>query len=393
MGASGNPAGDNPNRNSLLDLKNFQFTFDVSNFIEPDVGCRISGSVAASYWLQPCSIFIHYVVGCDTYATSCTCWTIHTSLAAPITHTEQDVRPLVYRYLLGTKLTAVPAAYAYPNDIPEQERLAFQGPIIKNLFEGRLYFAPLSPSKPPQFVLDVATGVGDWAIEMGDLFPSSEVVGTDLSPIQPDMVPPNVNFYVEDSSESWDYTDKFGYIHTRLTAGSWGNFQKEVAEQAFQALEPGGWLESQEVEAVFACDDGTLDPAGPMCTWLHEMRVAAENFQRPAILGSTLKEVFESVGFVDVQQLIFKMPMNEWPKDERLKEIGRMWGVNFSQGLNGFSIQLMNKVFGRTPAEIELSLVKIREELADPRVHAYMPVFVVWGRKPFAGEQINTMMT
>lgn len=193
--------------------------------------------------------------------------------------------------------------------------------------------------------------------------------------------------------ETWDYTDKFGYIHTRLTAGSWGNFQREVAEQAFQTLEPGGWMESQEVEAVFACDDGTLDPAGPMCTWLHEMRVAAEDFQRPAILGSTLKEVFESVGFVDVQQLIFKMPMNPWPKDERLKEIGRMWGENFSQGLNGFSIQLMNKVFGRTPAEIELSLVKIREELADPRVHAYMPVFVVWGRKPFAGEQSNTMMT
>lgn len=41
MGTSGNHAGDNPNRNSLLDLKNFQFTFDVSNFIEPDVGCRI----------------------------------------------------------------------------------------------------------------------------------------------------------------------------------------------------------------------------------------------------------------------------------------------------------------------------------------------------------------
>lgn len=108
------------------------------------------------------------------------------------------------RYLLSASassqtLTAVPAAYAYPNDIPEQERLAFQGPIIKNLFEGRLYFAPLSPAKPPQFILDVATGVGDWAIEMGDLFPSSEVVGTDLSPIQPDMVPPNVNFYVEDA--------------------------------------------------------------------------------------------------------------------------------------------------------------------------------------------------
>lgn len=34
---------------------------------------------------------------------------------------------------------------------------------------------------------------------MGDLFPETEVVATDLSPIQPRKVPPNVNFYVEDS--------------------------------------------------------------------------------------------------------------------------------------------------------------------------------------------------
>ncbi|EHK21119.1 uncharacterized protein TRIVIDRAFT_59507 [Trichoderma virens Gv29-8] len=344
------PAGDNPNRNSLLDLKNFQFTFDCSNFIEPDASDDDSRSLSDSVLDYP-----------------------------------HEFGRTYHAYRAGS--------YAYPNDIPEQERLAFQGPIIKKLFGDRLYFAPLSQTRPPQSILDVATGVGDWAIEMGDLFPSSEVIGTDLSPIQPDMVPPNVNFYVEDSSDPWECTDKFGYIHTRLTAGSWCNFEKEIAEQAFQALQPGGWLESQEVEAVFGCDDGTLDPGGPMCTWLHEMRVAAEDFQRPAILGSTLKEVFERVGFVDVQQRIFKLPMSEWPKDERLKEIGRMWGANFSQGLNGFSVQLMNRVFGRTPAEIELSLVKIREELANPQIHAYMPVFVVWGRKPFAGERTDAMMT
>lgn len=67
------------------------------------------------------------------------------------------------------------------------------------LFGNRLYFAPLSESNPPRNILDVATGVGDWAIQMGDLFPSAQVIATDLSPIQPEQVPPNVNFYVEDS--------------------------------------------------------------------------------------------------------------------------------------------------------------------------------------------------
>ncbi|RFU72541.1 benzoate 4-monooxygenase cytochrome p450 [Trichoderma arundinaceum] len=185
-GATGKPVGDNQNRNSLLDLQNFQFTFDRSNRIEPDVGWGASGFVAASYWLQ-------------LFSTSC--WITHTNLAAPITHTEQDVGRPVVCYLLDAKLAValVPAAYAYPNDIPERERLAFQGPIIKKLFGDGLYFAPLSQAKPPQLILDLVTGVGDWAIEMGDLFPSFDVIVTDLSPIKTDMMPPSVNFYVEDS--------------------------------------------------------------------------------------------------------------------------------------------------------------------------------------------------
>ena len=67
------------------------------------------------------------------------------------------------------------------------------------LLTNSLYLAPLSPSRPPRAILDIATGVGDWAIEMGDRFPKSLIIGTDLSPIQPAEVPPNVHFFVEDS--------------------------------------------------------------------------------------------------------------------------------------------------------------------------------------------------
>ncbi len=33
---------------------------------------------------------------------------------------------------------------------------------------------------------------------VGDLFPSSNILGVDLSPIQPEWVPPNVRFMVDD---------------------------------------------------------------------------------------------------------------------------------------------------------------------------------------------------
>ena len=91
------------------------------------------------------------------------------------------------------------AAYAFPNDAIEQERLAIQNSALTKLFGNKLYFAPLPAANPPKAILDIATGTGDWAIDMGDLFPEAQITATDLSPIQPEDVPPNVNFFVEDS--------------------------------------------------------------------------------------------------------------------------------------------------------------------------------------------------
>lgn len=119
--------------------------------------------------------------------------------------TRRDVRRTPKLLFYGTSmLSFVPLtfnsiAYAFPNDLLEQERLALQGEILRQLFGEKLFFSPLIKSMPPRAILDIATGLGDWAIQMGDLFPDSQVIGTDLSPIQPVDVPPNVNFYVEDS--------------------------------------------------------------------------------------------------------------------------------------------------------------------------------------------------
>lgn len=212
---------------------------------------------------------------------------------------------------------------------------------------------------------------------MGDLFPQSEVVATDLSPVQPRNVPPNVNFYVEDSyvsltkalsqclhwissSEPWDYSKPFDYIHTRVTSGCWSNFKEQIADQAFQSLTPGGWFESQEYDATVNCDDHTLDANGHFATWFREIKEASAIMGRPVDVAEHVRDAYERAGFVDVQERVFKMPMNGWPKDERLKEIGRMWERNFLMGLSGFSFTLFNRVYDRTPAQIEVSLSQMR---------------------------------
>jgi 2-polyprenyl-3-methyl-5-hydroxy-6-metoxy-1,4-benzoquinol methylase len=69
----------------------------------------------------------------------------------------------------------------------EQERLDLHHLIYLMLLRGLHYLAPIDK---PNRILDVGTGTGIWAQEMAELFPDAEVIGTDLSPIQPSWTPP-----------------------------------------------------------------------------------------------------------------------------------------------------------------------------------------------------------
>lgn len=51
------------------------------------------------------------------------------------------------------------------------------------MLDGELLTAPIP--KDPQMILDIGTGTGIWAIDAGEKYPSAKVIGTDLSPIQP----------------------------------------------------------------------------------------------------------------------------------------------------------------------------------------------------------------
>ena len=65
---------------------------------------------------------------------------------------------------------------------------------------------------------------------MGDKYPSAEILGNDISPIQPTLVPPNVKFEVDDLEEEWVYSTKFDYIHVRYLACSIRDWPKLVRQ-------------------------------------------------------------------------------------------------------------------------------------------------------------------
>ncbi|KAJ5526993.1 hypothetical protein N7513_011152 [Penicillium frequentans] len=278
--------------------------------------------------------------------------------------------------------------YPFPNDQEEQDRLLLLHHLFKLTLGGELYRAPIQPrddrpTPPPRRILDIGTGTAEWAFEMAEDFPNAEIIGTDLSPIQPSWAPPNCRFYIDDAESDWTFTpgEKFDYIHMRSMGGGIGDWPK-LLKQAYQHLRPGGWIEVQEFEAAVASDDGTHALAPTMVEWIEKVNDAARRFGKPMNIASQVQSWMESGGFVNVTDDIYKCPVGGWAKDRQLKEIGRLGKVLVLKVVEPYSLALFTRVLGFTYQEAQSYLEKVRAEMMNTKCHLYFFFHFVYGQRP-----------
>lgn len=220
-----------------------------------------------------------------------------TSIASSVLNYEYENGRRYHGYRSGS--------YVLPNDDEEQDRLDLIHHIFLLILDGKLYNAPIVE---PKRALDVGTGTGIWCLDLGDENPGCEVIGTDLSPIQPSWVPPNVKFYIDDAESAWVYPpeEHFDLIHLREMSGSIADWDK-LCIQAYNNLKPGGWLELQEPVALFEADDETINRATNIQAWQTALNDGARKFGKEIIVAHELKAKMEAAGFVDVHERLIKV--------------------------------------------------------------------------------------
>ncbi|KAJ5654265.1 hypothetical protein N7490_001268 [Penicillium lividum] len=278
--------------------------------------------------------------------------------------------------------------YPVPNDQEEQDRLGLVHHLFKLITGGDLYRAPIQPREdrptlPPRRILDIGTGTAEWALEIAEDFPNAEIIGTDLSPIQPSWAPSNCRFFIDDAESDWAYTpaEAFDYIHMRSMGGGIGDWPR-LLKQAYQHVRPGGWVEVQEFEAMLTSDDGTHVLAPTVIDWIDKLNKASTKFGKPMNVAPRVQSWMESGGFVNVTNDIFKCPVGGWAKNRPLKEIGRLGKFLVLRIVEPYSLALFTRVLGLSYQEVQVYMEKVRTELMNSNVHLYFFFHFVYGQRP-----------
>ncbi|KAH8886741.1 S-adenosyl-L-methionine-dependent methyltransferase [Thozetella sp. PMI_491] len=297
-----------------------------------------------------------------------------TSLAGSVLDYPYENGRRYHRFLEGR--------YAFPNDEPEQEREDLKHYCIVMLCDKKLFFAPIGDQI--QRILDIGTGTGAWAIDMGDQFPTAFIEGIDLSPHQPGWVPPNVRFVVDDAESPWVYPPgHFDYIHSLYTI-----IYLFLGPDSIRHLQPGGWLEIQEVYHYPMSVEGRVPMEHPIATYWNWVTQALNTLgiQLQAAGTGYLPNAMRNAGFLNVTERVIQLPIGTWPTDRTLKTVGLCWRNVLLDGIYPIAIGPLTRAFGWSRQQVELFLVQVREayqnarDLSDQQMH--MEFHVIYGQKP-----------
>ncbi|EFX02935.1 methyltransferase type 11 [Grosmannia clavigera kw1407] len=223
--------------------------------------------------------------------------------------------------------------------------------------------------------------------DFADLHPNVTVIGTDISPIQPAWVPPNVKFQIDDFTQPWTFAEEsVDFIYARWLIGCVTNWTA-LFKEAYRTLKPGGWIETFESDGFFESDDGTLTDKNASSQWGHIFSEATKKHGSTAsftvVRDKVQQKSLREAGFVNIQENPIKCPFSEWPEDLKLKEIGLFTRAAWEADPEGF-IGYMAHSLGWTKEEITVYCAHMRRELRGLKIHLFYRVNAVWAQKPFS---------
>ena len=219
---------------------------------------------------------------------------------------------------------------------------------------------------------------------MADKFPNAAIIGTDISPIQPAWVPPTVSFQIDDAQQEWTWPiNHFDFIHTRNLEGCISDWS-DLQAKAFKHLKPGGWYEDVAYDIHTRSESPLVGPDHIYNKWSAFFFEAGDKMGKSFqyVRDSAQRHRMEKVGFVNIHETKFKVPVGGWSSDPVLKAVGMYNGLFIDQSLEGFALFIFKQVLGWEYDEIMEFVGEMRRQLRNQKTMPYYELHVVYGQKP-----------
>ena len=131
-------------------------------------------------------------------------------------------------------------------------------------------------------------------------------------------------------------------------------------------------MEVTECRANFFCNDDTSPADSYTKQWLDEF------FRLCGLVGLNIDHIhgapklLEDAGFLSVDTLNTVVPVGPWPKDKKLKMVGKVFREQFlTSALDGYSIGLFMNVGQWTQESFTARCAHVRSEVLSNRMHLH----------------------
>jgi hypothetical protein len=125
------------------------------------------------------------------------------------------------------------------------------------------------------------------------------------------------------------------------------------------------------MDIVPRCDDGTLPSDSKVVAWSQHILQATQQANRPLAYNEHTKTMLERQGFTEIREQVIKVPLNPWPADAQLKDIGRWYNLGLTQGLEALTLAPMMRVANWSRADVDKLIAEAKREICAKRFHAY----------------------
>ncbi|KAI8974688.1 S-adenosyl-L-methionine-dependent methyltransferase [Pilobolus umbonatus] len=206
--------------------------------------------------------------------------------------------------------------YLLTNDNDGVDRLHKQHWLLKDTFQCNFHAPVDDDLKKGISVLDSGCGPATWLFEMAESYPNSHFTGIDVSFIFPEAIkPPNVDLQICNVAHELPFPDNtFDYVHQRLLVLELIKSDYQAAlKNLYRVVKPGACIELVEFNYC------RFENMGPMLQRMQQVN-AATVFKKGMVanLGDALGFMLEEAGFVGIDVLYKKIPLNHTNKSGEL---------------------------------------------------------------------------